>query len=304
MPKRNAAPSKVALPAKPYLPTEADRRLVKSQIDRRQQSRQAPKVKVDHKPPKPVMLKPDHPDPVVGNAALHAAFGSAETNFVNQQIIDLINVLQSHPSQPVSEVALNGALATINGIKPEDEVEAMLATQMVATNHVAMDLLRRYGQADYMHKAKAYGSLAAKFLSTFTAQLEALQRYRGKGQQKIVVERVADYWDKGAFSIDRIEFANGFLDAKTNDRQINIRTLHDGGPSEVYPEEMKIYLVSGKFMFEPRLASYPFDTQRFAINIQPEVRRCPLHHPAAPAISTRHDRDHGRLEPEGPIRRL
>ena len=77
-------------------------------------------------------------------------------------------------------------------------------------------------------------------------------------------------------SIDRIEFANGFLDAKTNDRQINIRTLHDGGPSEVYPEEMKIYLVSGKFMFEPRLASYPFDTQRFAINIQPKSGDAPF----------------------------
>jgi hypothetical protein len=71
-------------------------------------------------------------------------------------------------------------------------------------------------------------------------------------------------------SIERIEFANAFLDPKTNDRQINIRTLHDGRRSDVYPSEMKVYLVSGKFMFEPRLANYPFDTQRFAINIQPK----------------------------------
>jgi hypothetical protein len=33
---------------------------------------------------------------------------------------------------------------------------------------------------------------------------------------------------------------------------------------------MKIYLVSGKFMFEPHLANYPFDTERFAINLQPK----------------------------------
>ena len=77
-------------------------------------------------------------------------------------------------------------------------------------------------------------------------------------------------------SINQIEFANGFLDPKTNDRQINIRILHDGRPSDVYPEEMKIYLVSGKFMFEPRLASYPFDTQRFAINIQPKSSDAPF----------------------------
>lgn len=69
-------------------------------------------------------------------------------------------------------------------------------------------------------------------------------------------------------SIKNIEFVNAFLDPKTNDRQITVRKLHEAGPSEIYPREMNIYLVSGKFTFEPRLADYPFDTQRFAINIQ------------------------------------
>ena len=72
-------------------------------------------------------------------------------------------------------------------------------------------------------------------------------------------------------TIKNIEFANGVLDPRTNDRQVTIRTLHEAGPSEVYPPEMNIYLVSGKFTFEPRLANYPFDTQRFAIEIQPKA---------------------------------
>ena len=77
-------------------------------------------------------------------------------------------------------------------------------------------------------------------------------------------------------SIDRLDFANGFLDPKTNDRQITIRKLHEAGPSDVYPPAMNIYLVSGKFTFEPRLAAYPFDTQRFAINIQPKSSEAPF----------------------------
>ena len=77
-------------------------------------------------------------------------------------------------------------------------------------------------------------------------------------------------------SIKQVEFANGFVDAKTNDRQITVRTLHEAGPSEVYPPEMNIYLVSGKFTFEPRLTSYPFDTQRFAINIQAKSSEAPF----------------------------
>ena len=34
------------------------------------------------------------------------------------------------------------------------------------------------------------GNLAVKLLRTFAAQTEALQRYRGKGQQKVTVEHV------------------------------------------------------------------------------------------------------------------
>lgn len=77
-------------------------------------------------------------------------------------------------------------------------------------------------------------------------------------------------------SIKQIEFVNGALDPKTNDRQITVRKLHEAGPSEVYPPEMNIYLVSGKFTFEPRLGNYPFDSQRFAINIQPKSSDAPF----------------------------
>ena len=71
-------------------------------------------------------------------------------------------------------------------------------------------------------------------------------------------------------TLDNIEFTNAFLDPKTNDRQLTLRTLHAGGPSEVYPEGMRIYQVAGKFIFDPKLAAYPFDSQRFSIDIQPK----------------------------------
>jgi hypothetical protein len=82
---------------------------------------------------------------------------------------------------------------------------------------------------------------------------------------------------KGA-SIEKIEFANAFLEtgSKNSARQVSIRELHKAGRSEVYPEEMSIYHVSGKFTFEPRLATYPFDTQRFSVNIQPASGNSPF----------------------------
>lgn len=69
--------------------------------------------------------------------------------------------------------------------------------------------------------------------------------------------------------IEQIEFTNAFLDPKTGGRQMTVQVLHDGGESVTYPAGMKVYKVTGRFTFEPDLARYPFDTQRFAIDIQP-----------------------------------
>jgi hypothetical protein len=71
-------------------------------------------------------------------------------------------------------------------------------------------------------------------------------------------------------SIDLLEFANAVINPQTNDRQVTVRTLANGERSDAYPDGMKIYHVTGRFLFQPQLETYPFDTQRFAINIRPK----------------------------------
>lgn len=80
---------------------------------------------------------------------------------------------------------------------------------------------------------------------------------------------------KGA-SIDQIDFSNAYLDPKTNDRQLTVRVLNDGGKSAAYPDDIKVYQVSGRFTFNPALANYPFDTQRFAIDLRPRRADIPF----------------------------
>ncbi|MFZ1075170.1 MAG: amino acid ABC transporter substrate-binding protein, partial [Minisyncoccia bacterium] len=76
--------------------------------------------------------------------------------------------------------------------------------------------------------------------------------------------------------VDMIEFANAFLDYKTNSRQLTIQPLHEGGESDTYPSNMKIYVVSGKFMLDPDYKSYPFDVQRFTIELRPKRGEFPF----------------------------
>ena len=84
---------------------------------------------------------------------------------------------------------------------------------------------------------------------------------------------VADFYlsmsDENNPTIDLIEFTNAFLDYKTSARQITIRPLHEGGESDSFPSHMKIYAVSGKFTLDPSYKSYPFDVQRFTIDLRP-----------------------------------
>ena len=91
---------------------------------------------------------------------------------------------------------LDNTLVSINDIKPKDAVEAMLASQMVATHNAAMQNLAR---ANGLLNSKVYKEIelgskafnvANKLTRTYTMKMEALQRYRGKGAQKMVIEHV------------------------------------------------------------------------------------------------------------------
>ena len=84
----------------------------------------------------------------------------------------------------------NAALAAIDGIRPADEIEAMLAVQMVATHETAMDMLMRAKQADLTSTLQECGSLAVKLLRTYTAQVEAFARLRRGGEQRVIVQHV------------------------------------------------------------------------------------------------------------------
>jgi hypothetical protein len=93
----------------------------------------------------------------------------------------------------LTEVDVNGALAAMHGIAPRDEIEGMLATQMVAVHSAAMRSLRQLKASETIMQQHSNGNLAVKLLRTYTMQIEALQRYRGKGEQKMTVKRVHVY---------------------------------------------------------------------------------------------------------------
>ena len=149
----------------------------------------APRLSVESVPDQPLeVMQVDDAGRPVGNAGLALAFGTTEEGVASALLGHLINAAVAGSfDDPPSEKDINEALAMVHGIGARDEVEGMLAVQMVGTHYAATRALRRLKGSGMRDND---GNIATKFLRTFAAQIGALQRYRGKGQQKMTIEHV------------------------------------------------------------------------------------------------------------------
>jgi hypothetical protein len=130
--------------AKAYQRTQIEADFVADHFKRAQQRLATPKLKVVRKSEKSVQIEPDHADHTLWIALVHAGMGSLNWPFACKLLDELVNAsCQSSATKPLKVNEANGVLAAMHGIAPKDEVEAMLAAQMVATHSAAMTMLRR-----------------------------------------------------------------------------------------------------------------------------------------------------------------
>jgi hypothetical protein len=86
------------------------------------------------------------------------------------------------------------AIDALIGIAPQDELEGMIAAQLVACYHASMECYRRAMIGEQTFEGRQENLNQANKLSrTYATLLEALDRHRGKGQQKVTVEHVHVY---------------------------------------------------------------------------------------------------------------
>jgi hypothetical protein len=109
---------------------------------------------------------------------------SASPAFANQMVGRLGSIARERGESFPGETEFNAALAAVDGIRPENETEAMLAVQMYATHEVAMEFLTRTKRADNPVSLQNASIVATKLLRTFTAQIEALAKLRRCGAQQ------------------------------------------------------------------------------------------------------------------------
>lgn len=83
------------------------------------------------------------------------------------------------------------SFAMLKGIQPSDELEGMLAAQMVATHNAALECFRRAMLPEQTFQGRDSNlKSGTKLAALYTRQMDALNKHRGKGQQKVTVEHV------------------------------------------------------------------------------------------------------------------
>jgi hypothetical protein len=83
------------------------------------------------------------------------------------------------------------AISLLRGIKPKDQIAAMLLTQMAATHMAIIKYVDRLAGATYVHQHDINDRTLGKMLRTFVAQVEAFERYQNGAQKKASVQNVS-----------------------------------------------------------------------------------------------------------------
>jgi hypothetical protein len=139
---------------------------------------------------KPVEVVAKHPSLQPGTLRHVGGSRSDDWNYLVAN--DTVRALWLKNSSPETrDRQHNAAIAALVGISPNDELEGMMAGQLIAAHSAAMECYRRAMIGEQTFEGRNVNLAQANKLSrTFTLLLDALNRHRGKGQQKVTVEHV------------------------------------------------------------------------------------------------------------------
>ena len=131
----------------------------------------------------------DHPDPVLGEQLMAEALGVTDREAMDGILRQLVQA--SINGNGPDEVNLGFMISMMKSIKPRDGVEAMLVAQMVSVHVMAMRCSQQLANAGDLARQDIAARSLGRLARTFPAQIEALSRYRGRGEPAITVQNVS-----------------------------------------------------------------------------------------------------------------
>ncbi|MDA1044999.1 MAG: hypothetical protein O3C57_07230 [Verrucomicrobia bacterium] len=172
---------------KSYEPTPSERERMTAYFADKKENPLPPRVKVALKG-SVAQVEFDHPDQALGSVLFKDGLATRDSDFSHCILTQLINA-NTH-GQKVDQDGLNFMLSLVQGVKPQDPVETMIATQMAAVHMATMTFAQRLSNVQNIAQQDSAERAFNKLARTFTTQIEALKRYRTGGEQKVTVKHV------------------------------------------------------------------------------------------------------------------
>lgn len=133
------------------------------------------------------------PQHMVPSKALQEALEVSAADLANQKVNEIGKLLWFHEdaSEETKHARIVRALELYESLEPADGAEGMLAAQMVGAHDAALECLKRAAVSNQTFAGRDMAlKHANKLMTLYTQQLAALNKHRGKGQQKVTVEHV------------------------------------------------------------------------------------------------------------------
>jgi hypothetical protein len=146
------------------------------------------------------------PDLEAHRAALRQAFGNTLSDeFADVMLGKLVSGLRPGPYDHLDEATLNAAIAVISSIKPQTELGALLAVEIVVIGFAGFKFLRQSQQHMDEVYIDVYGGFATKLFRGQIEMIQALDRHQRGNKQTVEVRHV--HIHSGAQGV--VGFVNG-----------------------------------------------------------------------------------------------
>ena len=125
-----------------HAPSDAEKREIVAATGRHK--KRPPRVAVGIRQPENNVMEisPTHSDGEGWRTRLEDALGTASPAFVDAELVRLMTVFRDRTGV-IDARAVNAALAVVDGLKPQNEIEAMLVLQMATTHALIMKFSAR-----------------------------------------------------------------------------------------------------------------------------------------------------------------
>jgi hypothetical protein len=155
------------------------------------ETRRAPPPRVRKPSPQNDQYLAPTPDVEGYRARLQQAFGNTMSDeFVDVMLGKVVEALKPSPFDQLEEATFNAALAIIDSMQCQSELEALIAVEIIATGFSGLRFLRQSHKSMTEEYISVYGNYASKLLRLQLDLMQALDRHRRGHKQTVEVRHV------------------------------------------------------------------------------------------------------------------